>query len=401
VDEKLTWAFVGSIVPDREEFHTVAFSRAGQMAQQSLLLGMKHAGMPPSAVFVAEPVPSFPRGRRLWARGGRAALAEGMEATFLRFVNIVPLKHLTGGLAALWHILRWARRTRGAARRLVYTYNLSFPPALFTWLGAKLVGAKAVAMVYDIEIPRQTVPWSIGRSIDLWLHGFLLPRFDGRVLIADAIADDFAPGKPYLCVEGGIRPEVLAGGGSAPVARPPDGPFTVVSAGSLDEVNGFPLLLQAFARLPGDGYRLRIAGRGPLEPQVRSAAAKDPRIEYLGFLSFEEVQALYRSADVLVNMRLTRAINTRYFFPSKLMEYLASAVPVISTCTGAVEKEFGSFVHLLREETPQSLADAIREMAALDARARVDMGRRARQYLMAHKTWDAQARKIVQYLQSV
>ena len=394
----LVAAFLGTLVPDTSEFHNPAFSRAGQMAQQNLLLGMKHAGMPFSTILVAEPMPSFPRGRRLWARGGRALLPEGMQVTFLRFINIVPLKHLSVGLATLWHILLWAWHTRGATQRLVYTYNLSFPPALFTWLGARLIGAKAVAMVYDIEIPRQTVPWSIGRAIDLWLHRLLMPRFDGLILIAAAIAEDFAPGKPYLCVEGGIRPESLALAASAPTARQQSDPFTVVSAGSLDEANGFLVLLEAFTRLPGNGYRLQIAGRGPLEPQIRAAAAKDPRIEYLGFLSFEEVQTLYRSADVLINMRLTQTIDTRYFFPSKLMEYLASAVPVISTCTGAVEKEFGSFVHLLREEAPESLADAICKVAALDPSTRADMGRRAQQYMITHKTWDAQARRIIQYL---
>ena len=71
-------------------------------------------------------------------------------------------------------------------------------------------------------------------------------------------------------------------------------------------------------------------------------------------------------------MRLTPAINTRYFFPSKLMEYLASAVPVISTCTGAVEEEFGSFVHLLRKDS-EGLAQAIRAVAALSPAARADI----------------------------
>ncbi len=32
-----------------------------------------------------------------------------------------------------------------------------------------------------------------------------------------------------------------------------------------------------------------------------------------------------------------------------MMEYLASGVPVISTCTGHVEEEFGAFTYLLRE----------------------------------------------------
>ena len=73
---------------------------------------------------------------------------------------------------------------------------------------------------------------------------------------------------------------------------------------------------------------------------------------------------LYRSADVLINVRLTQTLNTKYFFPSKLMECLASGVPVISTCPGHVAEEFGRLAYLLREETPEALAAAIRRVAA-------------------------------------
>jgi glycosyltransferase involved in cell wall biosynthesis len=399
VSDDFTWFMVGTVVPDREEFHNPAFSRAGQMCQQNLLLGMKHAGAPASAVLAAQPVPAFPRARRIWLPGGRTTLPEGIEVTLLPCLNITPLKQVTIGLGVLWGILRWGWQNRRARRRIVFTYNLSVPPGAITWLAARLIGAKAVAMVYDIEIPCHTVPWSLRRWLDLWLHRRILPRFDGLIPISDAIAEDFARGCHYLRVEGGIQTDVLERtAGIAGKHRCDGGPLTVAFAGSLDEPNGVSVLLEAFAALPGHEYRLRIAGRGPLEAAVRNAAAADPRIEYLGFLSFPQVLELYRSADVLVNMRLTQTVNTKYFFPSKLLEYLASGVPVISTCPGRVAEEFGQMACLLHEETPQALAEAIRRMAALDPDARAEMGRRARQYMAAHKTWDAQALRIADYL---
>ena len=92
--------------------------------------------------------------------------------------------------------------------------------------------------------------------------------------------------------------------------------------------------------------------------------------------------------------RLTR----EYFFPSKLLEYLATGVPVISTCPGHVAEEFGHLAYLLREETPEALTRAIRGVAALDPGDRAELGRRARKYMAAHKTWDAQVRRILDYL---
>jgi glycosyltransferase involved in cell wall biosynthesis len=174
--------------------------------------------------------------------------------------------------------------------------------------------------------------------------------------------------------------------------------FVITSAGSLDEANGFLILLKAFSLLQGDQYRLCMAGAGPLEQQVREAAANDPRIDYLGMLPFSEVLQLYKRSDVLINMRVTADLHTKYFFPSKMMEYLASGVPVISTCTGHVREEFGDFCYLLEEETPEGLAEMIRAVAQQSQEERKQRGQRARHYMMTNKTWQAQTRKVVRYM---
>jgi glycosyltransferase involved in cell wall biosynthesis len=74
---------------------------------------------------------------------------------------------------------------------------------------------------------------------------------------------------------------------------------------------------------------------------------------------------------------------------------------VISTCTGHVEEEFGSFTYLLREETPEALYKLIRYVSELDPQERRESGRKARAYMATHKTWEAQTQKLAAFFRSI
>jgi glycosyltransferase involved in cell wall biosynthesis len=65
---------------------------------------------------------------------------------------------------------------------------------------------------------------------------------------------------------------------------------------------GVLVVLDAIARLPKDlPIEIAIAGKGPLEEQVRAAAAADHRIKYLGFLDGDaKVAALARAEHLLL-----------------------------------------------------------------------------------------------------
>jgi glycosyltransferase involved in cell wall biosynthesis len=400
--EDIALAYVGTVVPDESEFRNASFSPSGQMYQRELLMSLAEAGLLPSLIVSAQPTPAYPKSARVWIHGREARLPRALQLTLISFLNITPLKQIGIGVLTLLHLLRWGWRTRHAKARVVYTYNLSVPPGLFTLLGARMIRAKAVVSLCDIDVPGETVPSGWPWKLDYWLQKKLIPLFDGHIVAADAMAREFFPGRPYLRLEGGIRKEMFeAGQGRSPAKKLSGGPFVIAATGLLNEANGFHVLLEAFALLKGERYRLRIAGRGPLEAMVRESAANDSRIEYLGFLSFEGVLDAYAQSDVLINMRLTERLNTKYFFPAKMMEYLASGTPVITTCTGHTEEEFSDFVFLLREETPQGLAAVIQQVAEMHPVARRTAGHRARDYMFAHKTWDAQAGKVVRFIGEV
>jgi glycosyltransferase involved in cell wall biosynthesis len=172
-------------------------------------------------------------------------------------------------------------------------------------------------------------------------------------------------------------------------------------AGTLNEANGILLILEALKRMPDQNVRLRIAGTGPLENVVREAARRDPRIEFLGNLDSGGVTDLYGHADVLLNVRLTAAVNTRYFFPSKLIEYLGSGVATITTRVAHSDHEFAGLAYFLDQESPEALAELLAFVGTRSPEERRRLGRRARTYISTHKTWEVQAVKLSQYLQAV
>lgn len=395
-------AYIGSIVPDEQPYHNIAFSRAGNMCQLSLIKGLIKGGLPPDAIHSVRPAASFPRSQQVLFHGSYTTIKNIIRLNFIPFINITPIKQFTIGVNTLLALLKWGWRFRNNRDRIVFTFNISVPPGIFTLLAARLTWSKAVAMIYDIDVPGETVPRRLSSVINYWQHNKILKKYDGLVVITNAIAQDFAPGVPYLRVEGGVSHDLIAQYQALDaIQRRSPAYFTIVTAGRLDEDNGIREIMAAFSLIQGEGYRLHIAGAGPLESVVKDAAERDPRISFHGFLPFDEVLKLYAAADVLVNMRLTQRINTRYFFPSKTMEFLASGVPLITTCPGNMAEEYGEFAYLLHEETADALADMLKSVAAIPEEQRVARGRAARQYMSDHKTWEAQAIRIVGFLKGI
>jgi glycosyltransferase involved in cell wall biosynthesis len=384
---------IGTLVPDTAEFHGPAFNRAGQMFQASLVRGLIDAGLPVTTVLSVEPVAAFPRQRRLLGRRGLRQVPQRLRVRLVPFINVQPLKALSAGLSVAWHIIKWAWRHR-RRRRIVHLFNMTMPPGAFVWLAARLAQCHLSVSALDVWKPGALVPDTWRWRLDFLLQRTLLPRFDGHMVVSRAIADDLIPGRRVCLLEGGIDETQFQ---VARAERSDRDRFRMVLSGSLADFNGVDLMLAAMDHLPPD-IELVVAGTGPLAGRVTDRAARDPRVRYAGFLSFAEVLALYRNADLLLNIRLTQAIDTRYFFPSKLMELLASGTPVLSTCTGQVEADYGHALFLLRDETPEALADAIRAIRTLPPAHRAQVGREAHAFMLREKTWTRQGQRLTKYL---
>jgi len=393
-------AFVGCLVPDEAEFQTTAFSRAGWLFQYNFLKSLLHAGVNISLILSARPVSSFPRGPLVWFKS-RVAHVDGLGHIYLlSFFNLTPLKQVVLGLCVVVQLVKWRWRMGGARCLVVYTYNLSVPPAACLLFGCWLIGAKCLASINDIDVPGHTVPKSLLFRIDFYVQKWCIRHLDGFSVVADAIAEDFGRDVPWLRMEGGVDQRIIDYSRAAARGVGDPSTFTIVSAGSLDIANGIRVILRAFGSCSDRTYRLVIAGAGPLEGEVRAAAGQDSRIEFRGYVPFRDVLSLYGTADIVLNMRLTNALNTRYFFPSKLTEALACGAPVVTTCTGHVLEELVDLAFLLKDETAAGLASLIHHVESLGPDVREATGRRARAYMLEEKTWDRQGARLVEFLRS-
>src|SRR5271170_2548344 len=131
-EQDVALAYIGAVVPNEPEFQNAAFNPSGQMYQRELLRGLQVAGFAPSLILSVIPMPAYPKSSTLWVSGGEACLPEAQRVTLVPFLNVTPLKQIGIGIATLLRLSLWGWRARHAKARVVYTYNLTVPPGLFT-----------------------------------------------------------------------------------------------------------------------------------------------------------------------------------------------------------------------------------------------------------------------------
>ncbi len=396
---KFALSYFGAFAPDRPEYQNPATSTAGNLFQLNFLHAMKNSNLPSPEVFSYLPMPSFPKHKRIFCRCGRDRLSDGMTVKFLPFINLGPIKIITLGVACFLQVWAWAWRNRRAERRIVIAYNLNAPPAWPIWIACKLTKSEFVPFIGDIYVPGEVIADSWIRRLEYKAQKKMIPKVDGLLVANRAIVQDFAPGRDALLIEGGVPESFLGQFGAIKIAS--EDLFHVVFAGQISELNGVRLLLDAIAKIKSSRFRFTIAGSGPLRALVKEAAKADPRISFAGLLSHCDLIQVYRRADLVLSLRRTDNQTHRYVFPSKVVECLATGVPLLTTMTGHVESEFKEFSILLSEETAQALTAKLEEVAQWPCEKLAAIGTKAQAYVRQNRTWESNIIRLEAYLQEM
>ena len=129
--------------------------------------------------------------------------------------------------------------------------------------------------------------------------------------------------------------------------------------GRLSAEKGVDVLIRAFeAALPklSNDLRLVIAGDGPERDNLETLAGDNPRIEFVGFKSGEELQRLVSGAAFAVTPSVFREN-----MPYSIVEALAEGTPVVGTSIGGIPElvQEGETGLLAEPGDIESLANAI------------------------------------------
>ncbi len=157
-------------------------------------------------------------------------------------------------------------------------------------------------------------------------------------------------------------------------------------AGRLEQAKRPELALRAIAA-SGGRARLKLAGKGPLEPDLRRLARElgvEDRIDFLGFVSDQDLVSLYAGCRAT----LYAPLDEDYGYVT--VESLLSRKPVLTTSDAGGPLEFVSdgVEGLVRAPQPEPLAEAIAVLFAADEARLREMGEVGRSRV-AGITWDA------------
>jgi glycosyltransferase involved in cell wall biosynthesis len=296
----------------------------------------------------------------------------------------------------------------------------SSPPLLVGAAGAVLSRKWRIPFVLDV---RDLWPESV-EALDVPVPGPVV-RFGYR--LADWI---YARGAGMVAVTEGIRSGLMARGvpeekivhipngvdiGLYDTPPEPDpslraqlgleGKFLCVYVGGIGPVHDVGTLVEA-ARHLGDEPRCHflIVGDGPEKRRlVAEAQASGLRnVTFLDPVPKRRVPAVLATADLCV-YSLKRNDFFRGTFPNKNFDYLASARPVVLAVEGESRRlvEAAGCGKVVPPADAGAMAAAIREMMALPAETRLEMGRRGRAYAFRNYHRRDLARRFVGFVEEV
>jgi glycosyltransferase involved in cell wall biosynthesis len=283
-------------------------------------------------------------------------------------------------------------------------------------MAAQAAGAD-VLLVHDPELllvlpPRRHRPptvWDVHEdtaaalTTKSWLPAFLRSIAAGGVHVAERTAERRLH---LLLAEHGYNDRLA---GSHPVvpnttyvpetAAPPGGPRRVVYVGWLSPDRGSAEMVELGRLLTPHGIAVELMGQADGAARAHIEAGGDC-VHWHGFVPNAEALRLVEGA--LAGLSLLRdEPNFRHSMPTKVAEYMARGVPVVSTPLPlAVELvEAGDAGFVVPFNDPRAACDAILKLDA-DPDLRVKMGLRAHEYALQNLAWAPHAAAFVAQLEA-
>lgn len=341
------------------------------------------------------PVSNYPRNPRVRFAGG-PFIFDGVQGETLGFVNILILKHLSRFAACMLGGTRALRRWRPD---VLMIHGVHSPFLWYGLISRTFTGAKSVVVVTDppgVVLPSDGVLAKTLKNIDIRLVKRALRLMDGVVVLTAPLATDFAQGRPSLVMEGILATE------TTPISfRLPHRMFRAMYAGGLFDGSGVDRLVNAVLALPTEDVRLAIFGKGPLGPWIDSRGAADERIEPVQFVAHDVVLERYATSDLLVLPRPVEQDFVRYSFPSKLLEYMASGTPVLTTRLAGIPDEYEPYLYFIDDDSVEGIEHSLRATMAVPADERASKGRAAAKFVAETRSCSVQGARIRGFLAEI
>lgn len=266
-------------------------------------------------------------------------------------------------------------------------------------------GGKIILIIPDMPAfmdlgIRRNIMIRIAKKIDAFIMRKMLRRMAGVIALTKYTIEDIKQiaAIPSMVMEGSVYNKPLH-------VKPTNDDYQqcskekiIMYTGALD---GLELLLEAFSLIRDQSYYLWICGRGEMENVIMNAAAQDRRIIYWGLLSDDDLEQKCAQATIFVNPRSSKTPFIQYSFPSKLLEYMVTGRPVITTNLPGIPEDYREYLFILDDETPLGLAKLIKNICSKSPQELLAFGYAAQEFVRTKKNYLQQGKRLYEFIISL
>ncbi len=329
---------------------------------------------------------------RLWFKGEKET-ANGIKFNYVNFINLPILRNVSILFSVFFRVLFSPVKQRESA---VVCDALNIVASMAAIAASAIRGYKTVGIVTDVPCHFSNME---NISFSQKLNLFVMKRFKSYLLLTEPMSEIVNPkNRPYIVMEG--HADMAMENVENCIENKADKKICFY-AGSLMKIYGIKNLVEGFVKANIPETELHIYGNGDYTEELKVLAEKYDNVKYLGIAPNSEIVKAELKATLLVNPRPTNEEYTKYSFPSKNMEYMASGTPVLTTKLPGMPKEYDEYVYLLEEETADGVCKSLREIFAKTPEELHQKGMEAKEFTLREKNNVKQAEKLLKLIKDL
>lgn len=330
--------------------------------------------------------------RKLWFKGEKET-KNGIEFSYVPFVNYPILRNLFVLFSVFFKVLFCSAKKRETA---VICDALNIVASMAAVSAAAIRGFKTVGIVTDVPC---YFSYAQKVSATQKLNLKVMQKFKSYLLLTEQMSKIVNPkNRPYVVLEGHSDISMKDVENRLEEKYPKK---VCLYAGSLMKIYGIESLVRGFVNADIPDTELHVYGDGDFKKELEELSGEYPSVKYLGIAPNSEIVKNELKATLLINPRPTHEEYTKYSFPSKNMEYMASGTPVLTTKLPGMPKEYDEFVYLIEEETADGIEKVLSEVLSFDKATLHEKGRLAKEFVMNRKNNCVQAKKVLDMINEV
>ena len=344
-------------------------------------------------------VAAFPHSVYKHMDGKQETIEGNVSIQWVPFVNIQGLKQLTIKRNVEKLIEKWLQENENAKDKVLLMYSI-YPP--YTEPAVRLCKKyKCHLCAVITDLPEYMYSWKNRKGIQGWYSKRLSEKMmelqgkcDSYVLFTKPMAVKMEiEDKPYIVSEGFCDTSIFDD-----IPNQEKYPRkTITYGGNLSRLYGIRDLVNGFMQTDLDA-ELHLYGAGGDAAFVEECAKRDSRVKFFGRVDRKTLLVALKKTHLLVVNKPTADDYSNYSFSSKILEYMASGTPLLTTKVGGMPEEYYDYFYFFDKEGTEGVKLSLEKIANYSDEQLRDKGIAARAFALNRKNYRYMTKAILDFL---